>query len=78
MAVSDLLSGSSAPAAAPPPQRPMAHLQQGIRKPKAYTDGKIRYTQIATTEESPTLQFALSDKNWKSAMDVEFLALQKN
>lgn len=78
VAVSDLLLGSSMPAAAPPPQRLVTRLQQGIRKPKAYTDGTIWYAHVATIEESPTLQYAVSDKNWKSAMDVEFLALQKN
>lgn len=67
---------SPAPAAAP---RPIARLQQGIRKPKTYTDGTIRYGHLAATSEEPhTLQHALADKNWKNAMDVEFLALQKN
>jgi len=28
--------------------------------------------------ESPTLQCALSNSNWKKAMDAEFLALQEN
>lgn len=67
---------SPAPAVAP---RPITRLQQGIRKPKTYTDGTIRYGHLAATSEEPhTLQHALADKNWKNAMDVEFLALQKN
>jgi len=61
------------------PQRPITRLQQGIRQPKVYTDGTIRYGNLATTiEESPTLQQVLADKNWKHAMDVEFDALLKN
>lgn len=67
-----------------PPQqqqqhRPATHLQQGIRKSKVYIDGTIRYGQLATTSEGPSnLQSALSDKNWKHAMDVEYEALHKN
>lgn len=82
-------AGSSPPSdpvatAAPAPtpsssHRPVTRLQQGIRKPKVYTDGTIRYSNLAATpEESPTLQQALVDKNWKRAMDVEFEALLKN
>jgi len=56
--------------------RPVTHLQHGIRKPKVYTDGTIRYGQLATTlEEPPSLEHALADKNWKTAMDAEFDAL---
>jgi hypothetical protein len=61
------------------PPRPVTRLQRGIRKPKVYTDGTIRYGQLATTsEESPTLEHALVDKNWKHAMDVEFEALHRD
>jgi len=69
----------SAPPLVPPPlQRPSTRLQQGIRKPKVYTDGTIRYGQLAATSEGPpNLRDALSDKNWKHAMDVEFDALRK-
>jgi histone deacetylase 1/2 len=67
------------PAAAPVPQRAVTRLQQGIRKPKNYTAGTIRYGQLATTTEGPIdLQHALADRNWKHAMDVEFDALIKN
>jgi histone deacetylase 1/2 len=59
--------------------RPVTRLQRGIRKPKTYIDGTIRYVQLATTsEESPYLEHALVDKNWKTAMDVEFDALLRN
>jgi histone deacetylase 1/2 len=59
--------------------RPSTRLQHGIRKPKVYTDGTICYSHFAATSEEPrSLQHALADDNWKAAMDVEFLALQKN
>ena len=76
------LAGSSAPATdqptrsstsptAPALQRPTTRLQQGIRKPKIYTDGTIRYGQLVATTEGPIdLQHALVDNNWKRAMDV--------
>ena len=39
-------------------------LQQGIRKQKIYTDGTIRYGQLAATTEGPIdLQHALVDNN---------------
>lgn len=61
------------------PQRPVTRSQHGIVKPKIYTDGTIRYGQLATTSEGPLdLQSALADKNWKQAMDIEFDALCKN
>jgi hypothetical protein len=54
-------------------------LQRGIRTPKVYTDGTIRYDHIAATSEGPTnLKSALSDDNWKRAMDLEIEALHKN
>lgn len=81
----DTQQGSSTPVdpvtttAAAPSHRRVTRLQQGIRKPKVYSDGTIRYSNLAATpEESPTLQQALADKNWKHAMDVEFEALLKN
>ena len=67
------------PAAPVAASRPTTRLQQGIRKPKLYTDGTIRYGHLAVTSEEPqSLEHALSDKNWRDAMDAEFLALQKN
>jgi hypothetical protein len=60
------------------PQRPATRLQHGIRKPKLYTDGTIRYANLVSTDESPSLRDALSDSRWKSAMEVEFSALMKN
>jgi hypothetical protein len=47
-----------------PAHRPATRLQHGIRKPKVYTDGTIRYGQlIVSSEEPPTLKYALADKN---------------
>ena len=78
-------SGSSTPSAPMQPsvqpqlQKPSTRLQQGIRKPKVYTDGTIHYGQLAAIVEGPlSLQHALADKRWKHARDVEFDALQKN
>ena len=63
----------------PVPQRPATRLSQGICKPKTCTDGTIRYAHLATVDEEPSsLQDALTNKNWKLAMDVEFDALLKN
>ena len=68
----------SSTALAPVPQRPTTRLSQGIRKPKTYTDGTIRYVNMLSTFEEPaTLHDALTNPHWKQAMDVEFDALQK-
>lgn len=76
------LSGSSepdAPVASSPP-RPTTRLQRGIVKPKLYTDGTVRWGNLATTstEELSTVAAALGDKNWVSAMDSEYQALVRN
>lgn len=60
------------------PQRPMTRLQRGICKEKVYTDGTVKYGFLTHTGEPFNLDEALSDSNWKSAMDAEYLALQKN
>jgi hypothetical protein len=60
------------------PTRPHTRLQGGIRKPKIYIDGTIKYSFLATFEEPHNLEDALGDKNWKQAMDEEFGALVKN
>lgn len=62
-----LAPGSSAhtdPAAAPT-QRPSTRLQQGVIKPKVYTDGTVRWCNLTTTtaDEPSTVAAALSDKN---------------
>nr|AAV44026.1 hypothetical protein [Oryza sativa Japonica Group] len=68
------MQNSSAPA----PQRPVTRLQQGIRKPKCYMDGTLRYLNLVTTSEPTSLYDAMNNSNWKATMDSEFNALQKN
>lgn len=76
---SPLTGGSSAPdTAVVEPARPVTHLQRGIRKQKVYTDGTVRYGMLTTTGEPQNLDEALTDKNWKDAMDAEFTALLEN
>jgi hypothetical protein len=57
---------------------PSTRLQHGIRKPKVYTDGTIKYSFLTASGEPRNIEDALSDKNWKNAMDAEFMALEKN
>jgi hypothetical protein len=59
-------------------QRPKTRLQSGIRKPKQYTDGTIRYGNLCSTGEPQSVQEALQDRNWKRAMEEEYAALLKN
>lgn len=77
-------SGSSAPvvstappdpSASPSDPRPHTRAKSDIRKPKTYTYGTVRYGLLA---EPNNLSEALSDSNWKLAMDNEYLALLKN
>lgn len=66
-------------AASPPaPVRPQTRLQSGIRKPKTYTDGTIKYSFLTHTGEPQHLEEALCDTNWKNAMDNKYTALEKN
>jgi hypothetical protein len=60
------------------PARPTTHLQHGIRKPKQYTNGTVRYGHLATVSEPTNLSDALSSPQWRAAMDAEFQALLKN
>jgi histone deacetylase 1/2 len=60
------------------PQPRRTRLQHGIRKPKTYTDGTIRYGCLTATGEPVNLEEALSNTNWKNAMDVEYMALMRN
>jgi hypothetical protein len=64
----------------PAPTRPCTCLQDNIVKAKIFSDGTIRYDRLGmiTVREPATLHEALSDENWKGAMDEEFLALMKN
>jgi histone deacetylase 1/2 len=58
--------------------RPRTRSQSGIRKPKVYTDGTIRYGCFTSSGEPQHLNEALENKNWKEAMDLEYSALMKN
>jgi hypothetical protein len=60
------------------PIRPSTRLQHGIRKPKVYTNGTIRYGLLTFSGEPNHLDEALDDSRWKSAMDQEYNALLKN
>jgi hypothetical protein len=65
----------------PPPASPLrirTRLQQGIRKPKRYTDGTVRYGLFSSTGEPSTLSEALDDSHWRKAMDEEYKALMEN
>lgn len=69
-----------APAAASPPQRPITRLQQGISKPKVYTDGTVCWCNLAASfeEEPTTVADALRDNKWVEAMNAEYQALMRN
>jgi len=74
-----LPSGSSTTAAAAV-QHPVTRLQQGISKPKQYTDGTVRWCmQVSPSSEEPgSLDDALADPKWQEAMNSEYQALMKN
>jgi hypothetical protein len=62
-------------------QRPIiTRAQHGIHKPKTYTDGTVRWCQLANTvsEEPSTVDEALGDTKWVSAMDAEHQGLLRN
>jgi hypothetical protein len=59
-------------------QRPRTRLQSGIRKEKVYTDGTVKYGCFTSSGEPHNLDEALHDKNWKEAMDSEYMVLMKN
>jgi hypothetical protein len=58
--------------------RPRTRLQSGIRKEKVYIDGTVKYGFFTSSDEPHTVEEALNDKNWKEAMDSEYMALMKN
>jgi histone deacetylase 1/2 len=64
--------------AAAPPTGPQTRLQQGIRQPKQYTDGTVRYGMLASTGEPRNLSAALTDPHWRAAMQEEYNALMEN
>jgi hypothetical protein len=62
----------------PEPQEPRTRLQKGIRRPKKYTDGTVRYGMFTSTGEPSGLAEALGDEQWRKAMDAEYDALMQN
>ena len=58
--------------------RRVTRLQQGIRRHKVYTDGTVRYGNLAVTAEPANLSEALKNDHWKQAMDYEYSALMRN
>jgi hypothetical protein len=74
---SESFSGNFLP---PAETRPHTRLQHNIVKPIVFTDGTVRYDHLAMLmiREPKNLHKALSDSNWKGAMDEEFFALVKN
>lgn len=71
-------AGSTTSSTNPPVQRPTTRSQHDIVKPKIYTDGTVRWCNLATTEEPTTVGDALHDKKWIAAMDEEHYALVQN
>jgi hypothetical protein len=51
---------------------PRTHLQQGISKPKQFTDGTVRYGNAAARITEPSsVSEALADPQWRAAMEAE-------
>ncbi|XP_071685423.1 uncharacterized protein [Lolium perenne] len=71
---------SSTPTPPPPPPVPRmtTRLQKGIKQPKKYTDGTIRYGMLTSTGEPSNLAEALDDTRWSQAMQEEYNALMEN
>jgi hypothetical protein len=77
-AVSPEAPGSPTPTNSTPPPAARTRLQKGIKKPKHYTDGTIRYSFLCTTGEPQNLKEALDNKDWRNAMNEEYDTLVKN
>jgi hypothetical protein len=73
-------TGSSAPntTTAAPVSGIQTRLQKGIRNPKVYKDGTVRYGMLVSAEEPRSLTEALADPNWCKAMEEEHDALLHN
>lgn len=68
------------PAVAATSSRLVTRLQRGIMKPKEYTDGTVRWCMNAQaqSEEPSSVEEALQDQKWASAMENEHQALLRN
>jgi histone deacetylase 1/2 len=53
-------------------------LQKGIRQPKKYTDGTVRYGMLSSIGEPRNLPDALNDTHWRASMQDEYYALILN
>jgi hypothetical protein len=60
--------------------RPVTRLQHGIRKPRIYTDGTVKWGMLASSGigEPASLNEALQDPNWVEAMNTEHTVLLRN
>jgi hypothetical protein len=76
------LSGSGATGSASPAPgvatHPGTRLRHGIRKPKIYTNGTVRYGLYTSSGEPQNDHEALQDDKWKITMDDELGSLQRN
>lgn len=72
---------SSVSPASPPPEpahRPTTRAQRGIVKPKRYSDGTVRWCNLASTKEPTSVDETLCDEKWTVAMNDEHQALLNN
>jgi histone deacetylase 1/2 len=79
---------SESPPEAEPAQQPerriVTRLQQGIRQEKKHTDGTVAWTATRAADptmihtEPPDFRLALSSPHWRTTMEDEYSALQKN
>jgi hypothetical protein len=68
----------AAAAPVPVPSPPCTRLQDGIQKPKVYSDRTMCYSYFATSGEPYMVQQALNSPSWKAAMVDEYKALLRN
>lgn len=66
------------PPVPPPPHQDGARLSKGIREPKIYKDGTVRYGFLTSTGEPRNINDALADGNWRRAMQDKYDALMMN
>jgi hypothetical protein len=66
------------PAATPHAAEVRTRLQKGIRNPKIYTNGTIRYGMLTSTCDPSKIFEDLGDDKWKEAMQEEYNAVIQN
>jgi hypothetical protein len=76
-------AGSSAPSGyvrppVAPSVRPVTRASKGIVKPREYKGGTVRWILSCASAEPTNISDALQGPNWRSAMNEEFDALQRN